>query len=111
MAWVVRDGQTTCATAWPWPAAPTRCPTPSPSGMSTYREYRRARWLPTIPAMREIEKAQRMAERSSDDIASVANARVTLGLALVHRHTDAERDRGQQLLAEVSEVFCAGDTT
>ena len=30
---------------------------------------------------------------------------MTLGLALVHRQTDAERDRGQQLLAEVSEVF------
>ena len=28
-----------------------------------------------------------------------------LGLALIHRHTDAERDRGQQLLAEVSEVI------
>ena len=28
MAWVVLDGGTTCATAWRWPAAPTRCPTP-----------------------------------------------------------------------------------
>jgi hypothetical protein len=33
---------------------------------------------------------------------------MTLGLALVHRHTDAERDRGQQLLAEVREVFLRG---
>ena len=32
-------------------------------------------------------------------------ARATLGVALVHRHTAAERDRGQKLLAEVSEVF------
>jgi hypothetical protein len=30
---------------------------------------------------------------------------VTLGLALVHRHTAAERERGQQLLTEVSDVF------
>ena len=30
---------------------------------------------------------------------------MTLGLALVHRHTAADRDRGQQLLAEVSDVF------
>jgi hypothetical protein len=30
---------------------------------------------------------------------------MTLGVALVHRHTAAERDRGQKLLAEVSEVF------
>ena len=30
---------------------------------------------------------------------------MTLGVALVHRPTDAERDRGQTLLAEVSDVF------
>ena len=54
--------------------------------------------------MREIEDALRIAERSGDDMALVF-ARVTLGLALVHRHTDAERDRGQKLLADVSEVF------
>ena len=33
---------------------------------------------------------------------------MTLGLALVHRHTDAERDRGQKLLAEVREAFLRG---
>jgi len=32
-------------------------------------------------------------------------ARMTLGLALVHRQTDADRNRGQKLLTEVSEVF------
>jgi hypothetical protein len=52
----------------------------------------------------EIEDALRMAERSGDDHA-VSNARITLGLALVHRPTDAERERGQKLLAEVSDVF------
>ena len=55
-------------------------------------------------AMREIEDALRIAERSSDDVA-VAWARVALGHALVHRHTDAERDRGQTLLAEVGDRF------
>jgi len=30
---------------------------------------------------------------------------LTLGVALVHRHTGAERDRGQKLLAEASEAF------
>jgi hypothetical protein len=55
-------------------------------------------------AVREIEDALRIAERSGDDFA-VAVARLTLGLALVHRHTAAERDRGQKLLAEVSEAF------
>jgi hypothetical protein len=55
-------------------------------------------------AMREIEDALRFAERSGDDLA-VSNARATLGMALIHRHTDAERDCGHKLLAEVAEVF------
>ncbi len=59
---------------------------------------------PDDSAVREIEDALPIAERSGDDLA-LAFAWVTLGLALVHRHTDAERDRGQKLLAEVSEVF------
>ena len=36
---------------------------------------------------------------------ALAFAQVALGVALVHRQTAAERDRGQQLLAEVSDVF------
>jgi hypothetical protein len=59
---------------------------------------------PDDRAVREIEDALRIAERSGDDVA-VAIARMTLGIALVHRPTAAERDRGQKLLAEVSEVF------
>ena len=55
-------------------------------------------------AMREIENALRIAERSGDDLA-LAVARMTLGVALVHRHTGMERDRGQKLLAELSDVF------
>jgi hypothetical protein len=35
----------------------------------------------------------------------LAVTRYTLGCALVHRNTDAERNRGQRLLAEVSETF------
>ena len=59
--------------------------------------------------MREIEDALRIAERSGDDIAVVI-ARAALGMALVHRHTDAERDRGQKLLAEVGDVIRAPGT-
>jgi class 3 adenylate cyclase len=59
---------------------------------------------PDDPAMGEIEDALHVAERSGDDLAVTFN-RMTLGLALAHRQTAAERDRGQQLLAEVSEVF------
>jgi class 3 adenylate cyclase len=59
---------------------------------------------PDDSAIREIEDYLRIAERSGDDLA-VTNARMTLGLALVHRHTAAERDRGQKLLAEVGDVF------
>jgi energy-coupling factor transporter ATP-binding protein EcfA2 len=55
-------------------------------------------------AVREIEDALRIAERSSDDLA-VAFARTALGVALVHCRTAAERDRGHRLLAQLSEVF------
>jgi class 3 adenylate cyclase len=59
---------------------------------------------PDDSAVCEIEDALRIAEQSGDDFA-LAIARMTLGLALVHRATDSERDRGQKLLAEVSEVL------
>lgn len=55
-------------------------------------------------AIREIKDALRIAERSGDDMA-VAFAGVILGLALVHRRTDAEREHGRQLLTEIAEVF------
>jgi hypothetical protein len=59
---------------------------------------------PDDRAMGEIEDALRIAEQSGDDVA-VAISRMTLGIALVHRRTDTERDRGRHVLAEVSEVF------
>ncbi|HTX97928.1 MAG TPA: adenylate/guanylate cyclase domain-containing protein [Mycobacterium sp.] len=62
---------------------------------------------PDDSAVREIEDALAIAERSGDNL-QLGFAWLTLGFALVHRHTDAERDRGQQLLAEVREVFLRG---
>jgi class 3 adenylate cyclase len=59
---------------------------------------------PDDSAVREIDDALGIAERSGDDLA-VSNARGTLGVALVHRETAGERDRGQTLLAEVADVF------
>jgi class 3 adenylate cyclase len=59
---------------------------------------------PDDSAMLEIEDALRIAERSGDDLA-LDLARVTLGAALVHRHTDAERSSGHKLLAEASEAL------
>ena len=59
---------------------------------------------PDDSAVREIDDALRIAERSGDDLA-LAFARVTLGMALVHRQATAERSRGQKLLAGVSKVF------
>lgn len=55
-------------------------------------------------AIREIEDALAIAERSGNDMA-LAFARLALGIALVHRQTAAERDRGQALLTDVSDVF------
>jgi class 3 adenylate cyclase len=57
---------------------------------------------PDDRALREIEEALRIAERSGDDIA-LAFTRMTRGLALVHRQTAPERDRGHKLMAEVSD--------
>ena len=59
---------------------------------------------PDDRAISEIEETLRIAERSSDDFA-LAVAQLALGLALVHRQRVAKRDRGQNLLAEVSDVF------
>src|SRR6202040_1809737 len=58
---------------------------------------------PDDSAVREIEDALRIAERSGDDFA-LAHAQLTLSVALVHRQTAPERGRGQKLLAEVSDV-------
>ncbi|BBY81902.1 AAA family ATPase [Mycolicibacterium pulveris] len=55
-------------------------------------------------AMGEVEEALRIAERTGDNMA-LAFDRVILGLALAHRDTDAERNRGQELLAEIGKVF------
>ena len=59
---------------------------------------------PDDSAMGEMEDALRVAERSGDDLV-LAFAQITLGFALEHRQTDADRYRGQQLLAEVSDAF------
>jgi hypothetical protein len=59
---------------------------------------------PDDHAMQDMEDALRIAQRSSDDTA-LTYAQIPLGLALVHRTTAVERDRGQKLLAAVSELF------
>ncbi len=62
---------------------------------------------PDDSVVHEIEDALAIAERSSDNL-QLAFAWLTLGLALIHRHTDAERDRGQKLLTDVRDVFVRG---
>ena len=57
--------------------------------------------------MQEIENAFRIAERSGDDFALTVT-RMMLGLALVHRPTAPERDRGHKILAEVSDELLRG---
>ncbi|OBF62388.1 cyclase [Mycobacterium sp. 852002-51971_SCH5477799-a] len=62
---------------------------------------------PDDATVREIEDALVIAQPSGDNL-QLGVAWLTLGLALVHRRADDERDRGQQLLAEVREVFRSG---
>ena len=59
---------------------------------------------PDDRAIGEIEDALQIAERSGDDLA-LALATVTLGDALVHRPSVADRERGEKLLVEVSDMF------
>ena len=61
-------------------------------------------------AVREIEEALRIAERASDDLA-LGLARFTLGIALVHRDSPAERDRGLKLLGQVRDMCLRGGST
>ncbi|OBK52851.1 adenylate/guanylate cyclase domain-containing protein [Mycobacterium sp. 1081908.1] len=55
-------------------------------------------------AVAETEDAVRIVERSGDDVA-LAFAQMAPGVALVHRQAAADRERGEELLAELSEVF------
>jgi hypothetical protein len=55
-------------------------------------------------ALGEIEDARQIAQRAGNDMAFSFSA-VARGMVLVHRQTAAERDSGETLLAEVSDVF------
>jgi class 3 adenylate cyclase len=58
-------------------------------------------------ALRDIEKALEITERSSEDFA-LGWARWTLGVALVHRESPAERERGLAVLGQVRDMCLHG---
>ena len=58
-------------------------------------------------ALRDIEEALEITERSSEDFA-LGWARWALGVALVHRDTPAERERGLAVLAQVRDMCLQG---
>ena len=58
-------------------------------------------------ALREIEAAHQSAERSSEDYV-LGRARFTLGVALAHRASPAERERGLAVLGQVREMCLEG---
>ena len=62
--------------------------------------------LPDDAALANIDEALQLAERSSDDIA-LGLARMTMGIALAHRDSPAERERAASLLAQVREMCLA----
>jgi hypothetical protein len=57
--------------------------------------------------LRDIEEALRIAERSSDDLA-LAFSRFTLGVALMHRDSPAERERALEVLGPVRDMCLQG---
>jgi hypothetical protein len=59
------------------------------------------------PVLRDIEEALRIAERSSDDLA-LGCFRFTLGFALMHRDSPAERERGLAVLGQVRDMCLQG---
>ncbi len=59
---------------------------------------------PDDSTVRGIEDALRLTERSGDNLA-LSNARLTLAVALVHSQTASERDRGHELLSDLSDVY------
>jgi hypothetical protein len=58
-------------------------------------------------ALRDIEEALEIIERSSEDFA-LGVARWALGLALVHRESPAERERGLAVLGQVRDMCLQG---
>jgi hypothetical protein len=59
------------------------------------------------PALRDIEEALEITERSSEDFA-LGGARWALAFALVHRDSRAERERGLAVLAQVRDMCLRG---
>ena len=58
-------------------------------------------------ALRDIEEALEIIERSSEDFA-LGLARCALGMALVHRESPAERERGLAVLGQVRDMCLHG---
>ena len=59
--------------------------------------------LPDDAAVGEIDQALRAAERSADDVA-LGIARTALGVALLHRASEADRERGLELLEQLRDM-------
>jgi class 3 adenylate cyclase len=59
--------------------------------------------LPDDAALGEIDQALRVAERSADDVA-LGIARTALGVALLHRASEAGRERGLELLEQLRDM-------
>ena len=105
--WAVRGWRDDSTGRWPWPAGPTRCRMPSSSRTPTVGRYRSGVLLADDAALREIEEALRIAERSGEDFA-LGVARSALGVALVHRDSPAERERGLEVLGQVRDMCLHG---
>jgi class 3 adenylate cyclase len=54
-------------------------------------------------ALREIDEALHIAERSGDDM-TLGSARMAKGLALIHRKSQTDREQGLKVLAELREM-------
>ena len=108
--WAVRGGATITTGRWPWPAGPTRCRMPSSSHVTYGFAIAGGVLLADDAALRDIEEALEITERSSEDFA-LGIARWALGMALVHRESPAERERGLAVLGQVRDMCLKGGST
>jgi hypothetical protein len=59
--------------------------------------------LPAETALREIDEALHIAERSGDDM-TLGSARMATGLAWIHRESQTDREHGLKVLTELREM-------
>ena len=109
IGWVCLVGARISMTRGRGPAPPMRCPVQRSLSTNTTWQYRVGCFVPMTRALRDIGEALQTCEQSGDDFA-LAQARESMGFALIH-HDTADSDRGIALLEQVRDQILQGRFT